>query len=124
MPLSYDLEGFQTTSSCVAAAQAFINGWTHQLAVSPPQDSGVYGSVCGSDLQAYAYISLPPVYIHGADWDGNSDTSTMACVNPGDWVYSQRLKQYNGPHTETWNGVTLSVDSDSANGPVYDFPPN
>lgn len=67
---------------------------------------------------------MPPDYIFGADWDGNSNTSVMACVPSGDWVNAQRLKQYSGTHNETWNGVTLSVDSDSSNAPVYPYPPN
>ncbi len=124
-PVAYDLEAFDTSnSSCVAAAQAFINGWTHQLSVAPPQTSGVYGSTCASDLTAYASISLPPEYIFGANYDGNSDTSVMACVPSGYWGNSQRLKQYENTHSETWNNQSLNVDSDSSNGPVYSYPPS
>jgi hypothetical protein len=96
-PITYDLEAYSYgNGNCVAAAQNFVNGWTHQLALPPAQDSGVYGSVCGSDLTAYAAISRPPTYIHGAYYDGNSSTSDMACVPSGDWSYNQRLKQFEG----------------------------
>jgi Domain of unknown function (DUF1906) len=124
-PITYDLEGFShyTNATCTAAAQAFVNGWTHQLAVAPPQDSGVYGSTCQSDLDKYAFISRPPTYIHGASWDNNSSTAVMPCVSSGHWVDNQRLKQYQGGHNVTENGVTLNVDSDSVDGPVYVYPP-
>jgi hypothetical protein len=125
LPIAYDLESFDTSDgSCVAAAQAFINGWSHFLSGSPPQQSGVYGSSCGSDLVAFATISLPPNFIDGADWDGNSDTSVLACVPSGDWVHSRRFKQYVGQHYQTVNGVRLYVDTDSADGPVYSSPPS
>ena len=43
----------------------------------------------------------------------------MPCVPAGDWASSQRHKQYQGGHDETWNGVTLNVDGDCSDGPVY-----
>jgi hypothetical protein len=119
-PLVYDMEGFNTgDGGCVAAAKAFVNGWTNYLAIAPRQVSGVYGSVCASAIDQYAYISRPPDFIWGAWYNGNPDVNNMLCVNPGNWIYSQRHKQYNGGHNETWNGVTLNVDNDSSNGPVY-----
>jgi len=116
----YDLES--SPSGCQSATNSFIQGWINELHISPAQVAGVYGSVCGSSLQSYASLNPPPDFIWGAYYDGNSSTSDLwagSCGVPsGDWVYHQRLKQYNNTHYETWNGVTLSVDDDCANGPV------
>lgn len=118
--LVYDLE--TAPSSCQSATNSFIQGWIDQLHVSPAQVAGVYGSVCGSSLQSYAGLSHPPNFIWGAYYDGNPSTSDLSAggcgVPSGDWTNHQRLKQYNNSHNETWNGVTLSVDDDCANGPV------
>ena len=120
-PVAYDLEGFDTgNGACVAAAQGFVHGWNRYLEAPPPrQVSGVYGSVCGSAMDSYAFIPRPPDFIWGAYYNGNVDTNDIACVNRGHWVDFQRHKQYRGPHNEAWNGVTLSVDKDSSYGPVY-----
>jgi hypothetical protein len=119
-PLVYDLEAF-SISSCpnvLAAVSAFVQGWVDQLHLNPPQLAGVYGSTCASSLQTYAGGHPPPDFIWGASWDGNQATSAMPCVSPSSWASHQRLKQYRGGHHETWNGVTLNIDSDCANGPL------
>ncbi len=118
-PLAYDLEAFNTLdTACVSAAKAFVHGWTSYLALPPRQLSGVYGSVCASALQTFASIPRPPDFIWGAYWNGNPDVYNMKCINGGSWL-QRRHKQYAGGHYETWNGVTLYVDSNSSDGPVY-----
>jgi hypothetical protein len=122
-PMIYDLEAFNTgDSSCMNAAKSFIDGWVHQLHASPAQKAGVYGSSCGSGLDAYSTIANVPDFIHGANWSGNKSTSTLACITSTHWTQRQRHKQYQGGHNETWNGVTMNVDSDCSNGPVYPGP--
>jgi len=122
-PIIYDLEAFNTgSSSCLSAAKSFINGWDYQLHVAPAQMAGVYGSSCGSGLSSYASIGTVPDFIDGADWNGNASTSDLACVSSSYWTQRQRHKQYQGGHNETWNGVTMNVDSDCSNGPVYPGP--
>ena len=117
--LVFDLDA--APSSCQAATNAFINGWDYQLGTSPAQSYGVYGGVCSSSLQSYANITYVPAFVWGGLWDGNKSTkglwdSTNNCgVTSGSWIYNQRLKQWKGPHNETWNGVTLNVDDDCAN---------
>jgi glycoside hydrolase-like protein len=118
--LVYDLES--SPSACQAATNSFISGWDYQLQLAPAQKAGVYGSVCGSNLAALASISNVPDFIWGAWYNGNPSTGNLdggGCGVPnGWWGYSQRLKQYNGGHNETWNGVTLNIDNDCANGPT------
>lgn len=124
-PVTYDLENFNTgNSSCLAAARSFIQGWVEQMHIPPAQKAGVYGSACASGLSSFATIANPPDFIAGADWDGIKNVWDMACVSTGSWVYHQRHKQYRGDHNETWNGVTVSVDNDCSDGPVYPAPDN
>jgi hypothetical protein len=122
-PVIYDLENYNTTNTtCVNAAKAFIRGWVTQAHVPTAQKSGVYGSTCGSGLANFATISPAPDFIDGASWDGIKSTRTMPCISSGSWTNRQRHKQYRGDHSETWNGVTLSVDNDCSNAPVYPGP--
>jgi len=117
-PIAYDMEAFDTTnSSCLAAVKSFMEGWDAQLAVSPPQKPGYYGSSCASDPTAMWSISPAPYYIWGADYGTGSDVYTMGCVSTSIWP--RRLKQYTGGSSVTENGVTLNVDKDCAYGPVY-----
>lgn len=118
-PVIYDMEAFDTSNSaCLAAVKSFVNGWVQQIHVAPAQVAGYYGSSCGSAVDAMASIAHVPDYINGADWDGNPSTSALSCVSSSHWTSHQRMKQYQGGHNETWNGVTLNIDSNCANGPL------
>jgi hypothetical protein len=122
-PVIYDLENYDTgNGGCLAAVKFFVRGWVEQMHVAPAQQAGVYGSTCASGLGELARISPPPDFVTGASWDGNRNTRSMPCVDPGSWVNHQRHKQYAGPHDETWNGVRLNVDSDCSDAPVYPGP--
>lgn len=127
MPIIYDLENFNTgNSGCLNATKRFLQGWVDQMHVAPAQKAGVYGSVCASGLQSYASLSPPPDFITGADWNGNPSTKDLAAggcgVGSGYWVYHQRHKQFVGDTSETWNGVTLNIDRDCSDAPVYPGP--
>lgn len=120
VPVNVDLEAFDTSdAACLAAAKAYVNGWSAFFV-----NAGVYGSVVGSDLAAYAGIANPPQHIWGALYDGNNDPAEMGGYLGSLWVDDQRLKQFDGTHSETHDGVTLNVDSDSVDGPVYAYPPS
>ncbi len=122
-PVTYDLEAFNGSQcNALAAAQSFVHGWIYQLHLPTPQLAGVYGSTCGSYLDSYRPDPFPD-FIWGASWDGNPSTGAMPCVSSGNWIANQRIKQFVGGHNETWNGVTLNIDTDCANGPMAP-PPN
>ena len=112
----------QNNPTCLAATNAFIQGWVDTLHVQPAQVAGVYGAVCGSNLVALASLKTPPDFIWGADWNGNPSTSDLyagGCGVPsGDWVNHQRFKQYQGDHWQTYGNSKLMIDSDCANGPT------
>jgi hypothetical protein len=122
-PVVVDIEAFDTTNTtCLNAVKAFTRGWVFQMHLPPAQKAGVYGSTCASGLSALAGVSPRPDYITGAAWDGVKSTSTMPCISSSSWTNHQRHKQYRGDHSETWNGVKATVDSDCSNGPVYPGP--
>jgi hypothetical protein len=121
MPIIYDLEYFNSgDGGCVAAARQFVQGWVDQLHVPDAQRAGLYTNAC--ILPNFATISGPPDFVWGAAWNGNPSTSDLPCVASGNWVAHQRHKQYAGGHNETWNGVTLNIDSDCSDAPVYPGP--
>jgi hypothetical protein len=35
------------------------------------------------------------------------------------WSQRSRIHQYRGDHDETWGGVTINIDSNYVDGPVY-----
>lgn len=118
-PVVYDLEGYNGGSSCRAAAKSFMKGWADQMALAPAQKSGTYGSACSSYIDDFASDGNPPDFVWPAAWDGNPSTSSVSCVSSSHWVNNQRHKQYQGGHNETYGGVTINIDTDCANGPVY-----
>jgi hypothetical protein len=118
-PVVYDLEApSSSTTACIAATKSFVRGWVSELHVTPARPAGVYSSTCSGFVDQFAGLSPAPDFIDGADWDENPSTSTMSCVSASHWTHQQRHKQYQGGHNETWNGVTLNVDSDCADGPT------
>jgi hypothetical protein len=120
VPIDLDLESpANDTTTCRAAAKAFVEGWVVQMHVAPAQTAGVYTSTCGGHLADYATFAHPPDFVDGADWDGNPSTRVLACVPSTYWSRVQRHKQYQGGHNQRENGVTLNIDSRCAYGPVY-----
>jgi hypothetical protein len=122
-PVTYDLEApSSSTTTCINATKAFVRGWVAQLHVAPAQTAGVYTSTCSGFIDQFT-TSPAPDFITGADWDGVLSTSSMSCVSTSHWTQHQRHKQYRGGHNETWNGVTINVDSDCSNGPTLALAP-
>src|ERR1700722_15100799 len=123
-PVIYDLEtGGASTTTCIDATKSFIHGWVNQVAGGAAQWAGGSTPPCGGFMDAFASLSPPPDFIDGADWDGNPSTGTLSCVSSGHWTEHQRHKQYEGGHNETYNGVTLNVDSTCSNGPTVALAP-
>ena len=126
----FDMEAYDDTDAgCRSVVLTFLSAWTkgvHDLGYL----SGVYSSAASGirDL-AGAYKSADiarPDAIWIARWNGISSVFNEPTVPNTYWGTHQRLKQYRGPHTETWGGRTLEIDSDVVDGPlaaaVYTFP--
>lgn len=119
IPIAYDLEWYNGGSSCRAAASSFMKGWATYFTISPTQWPGVYGSSCASYLNDFASDGSPPWFIWGGDGSTGIKTESIACIPSTNWTSHQRHKQYAGGHNETYGGVTISMDSDCSDGPVY-----
>ena len=120
----YDLENYNTTdTACRNAAKSFISGWTAQLHARGNQ-SGVYGSACGSAISDFASISNVPDAVWPAHWlipyQYRSDATVwnVLCLSNNLWNNHQRIRQYAGGHNETWGGLTLNIDSNVIDGIV------
>ncbi|MCX6069460.1 MAG: DUF1906 domain-containing protein, partial [Chloroflexi bacterium] len=120
----YDLEAYPSNPACRVAVSSFMNGWTAQLHARS-HISALYGSSCASYLKDMTTIANIPDGIWLANWiyDGyNSaaDVWDVSCVSNNYWSQHQRIRQYNGAHTETWGGVAMTIDSNAVDGIVAD----
>lgn len=114
-----DLEHFVYSSSCSAAARAYVNGWTTRLAQLGIR-SALYSSSTGIRDNKYYNLSTPPEVVWIAEWyttPGFRPDQTvwnLRYLSNDYWTSHQRILQYCGDHSETWGGVKLSMDSDVA----------
>lgn len=118
-----DLENFTFTSACSAAARAYVNGWTTRLSQLGIR-SGLYTSSRGVRDNKYYNISKVPSAVWLAEWYATpgfrpDETVWNLRYLPNElWAYNQRIVQYSGPHTGTWGGVSMNIDSNVAEGLV------
>jgi Domain of unknown function (DUF1906)/Repeat of unknown function (DUF346) len=109
----YDMESYGTT--CSPAVQAFIGGWTSALHAAGWK-AGMYGSCV--NVGDFAVASPRPDALWFAHWDGQPGPADPSCPATQPWSTDKLIKQWQGGHPETWNGVTINVDSDCADGIV------
>lgn len=118
-----DVEHFAYSSACSAAARAYINGWTTRLAQLGIH-SGLYSSSTNIRDNKYYNLAKPPAVIWIAEWYTNpgfrpdETVWNLRYLSNDYWVYNQRILQYCGTHSETWGGVSISMDSNVAEGVV------
>jgi len=118
-----DLESFPYSAACSAAARAFVQGWTDRL-----QElgiiSGLYASTWNLDRNEIYNLTPPPYAVWMAEWftpPGYRPDVTVWDVDWLDdiyWSHHQRILQYSGTHTETWAGVSISMDNNVLDGLV------
>jgi hypothetical protein len=122
----YNMEAYDgSNEGCVAAAQAFIAGWSGRLRARGSQ-AGLYGLACNPPMGRYAGSSSPPDAVWMAGWNRDFFDAEMTvwdifCVSDTLWARSQRIRQYTGGHDETWGGVTLNIDSNVLDSIVADL---
>lgn len=118
-----DLEHFAYSSSCSAAARAYVNGWTTRLSQLGIY-SGLYSTATNITDNSFFNLTPPPSAIWIASWYSvpgfRSDETVwdLRWLSNDYWVYHQRILQYSGGHNETWGGVTLNIDCNVADGPT------
>ncbi len=126
--LYYDMERYDETAGtpgCRVATTAFLKGWTERIR-ELGYKSGTYGSPRNAidDWQFMPEQSrMEAVWM--ARWDNVPSVWTYLLFPtfPNDvWANHQRIKQWQGPHNETWGGVTFEIDGNIADGPVAGIP--
>jgi Domain of unknown function (DUF1906) len=120
----YDMEAFDTeNSTCVTAAESFINGFQYEVHTVDSRQGAVYGSSCGSDLDAYTSHSNVPQAIFPAEY-GVSDysISPIECIGNNQWDHDQRVHQWSqNTRTRFFSGDTgpsVTLNEDCADGPA------
>jgi hypothetical protein len=120
-PVYFDMEHFDSSDAgCVNAVKTFLEGWTKQLKAQG-WTAGVYGSASSTGKVLVESIGTgytQPDALWYANWDGRHTTSGDPYVPDGAFTNHQRIHQYLGGHNETYNGVTINIDSNAVDGPV------
>ncbi|MEU4421779.1 glycoside hydrolase domain-containing protein [Actinoplanes sp. NPDC024001] len=112
--LIYDMEAYKTNdAACEAGVLAFMSAWTARLH-DYGYFSGYYSSVSSGIADQVAVYNKPgyvrPDYVDFARWD-NVVTVNDKSIPASYWTPQRRMKQYGGPHKETWGGFTINIDS-------------
>lgn len=125
----YDVESYSSAdTACRNAVKSFMRGWVERLHELGAKAGG-YGSPCTSFLSDWAtnnpapddvwiaYWKLPPEY------DPAASVWNVPCLSNSLWTDHQRLRQYTGGHSETWGGVSMTIDSNVLDGEIVTFKP-
>lgn len=115
----YDLENYDRTNyGCHSAAKAFVEGWSSQLRLRG-NSAGVYS--LGPILNDfYALLEKPdviwPAHWKTSDYDPEATVWDVYQLSNSFWDNHQRIRQYAGGHSETWGGISITVDSNVLDG--------
>ncbi|PGH44346.1 hypothetical protein COO58_07820 [Micromonospora sp. WMMA1996] len=108
-----DVEHYPSSASCRAAVLSFLSGWVERLHARGYL-AGMYSSgssgikdVCDA-YDDTRYLRLDQIWI--AWWNGVADTGAGTYCADTRYADRQRLHQYAGDVTETWGGVTMTID--------------
>jgi hypothetical protein len=118
-PIYYDMEYYARSSSNSSTALRFLAAWTKRLHKAR-YVSGVYSSATAGirDLVTRYGTRYPdPDDIWIANWDGRRTTDDPY-VPDRYWSNHQRIRQYRGPHNETYRGVSINIDTNILDGAV------
>ena len=124
----YDVEAYGSNASeaCRNTVASFIQGWVerlHELEIK----AGAYGAPCTSYITDWSANNPAPDDVWIAHWyttDYDPDATVwdvprnIPCITDDFWPNHQRIKQYTGDHTETWGGVSVTIDSNVLDGEV------
>ncbi|MCU1452096.1 MAG: hypothetical protein JWN46_242 [Acidimicrobiales bacterium] len=108
----YDMEGYAQSSANTTMVLRFLSAWTARLHTHGYR-SGVYSSASSGvyDLaHAGSSVSRPDV-IWFARWNDQPTTTGEPAIPESVWRHA-RVHQY-ATGTETWGGVTISIDSNA-----------
>ncbi len=119
----YDMEPYPNIANCREAVKSFMAGWSSRLHELGNQAGG-YGAACASYVADW--VQSPPYtldQIWPAAWNypaysPNASVWDISCVDNSLWSNHQRIRQYAGDHNERWSNLTLTIDSNIADGQV------
>lgn len=109
-----DMEAYDISdAACSTAVMSFLSSWTEQLRAHGYR-SGVYSSagagitdlVRNFDNRAIA----KPDHVWFAWWNGQHNVDGGRFLPPDRWA-QRRIHQFAGGHDESYNGVTINIDS-------------
>ncbi len=126
-PLYYDVEYYdENDQECSAAMREFIDAWTTSV-----NDLGYLAGAYGNARNIQndwipGVINNPPDAVWLVPWvcgrtstcDWTPTVFGVPGLDDSYWSGYRRIRQYWGPHTETYGGVSFEIDADYANGPV------
>ncbi len=115
-PIYDDMEAYPTGGTNTHVVLNFLSAWTQTLHAKGYL-SGVYSSSNSGirDLADSTTTIAKPDDVWFANWNGSQSTSDPN-IPVTDWASHQRLHQYVGGHTETYGGISLSIDTDYLDG--------
>lgn len=108
-------------STCRLSVLRYVSAWTAEL--------HRLGRVAGAYVHASSGIPhlsqaiasgsyAGPDAVWMARWDGVASTTNWTQLPDSQWAVHQRVKQYRGDHSESWGGVSMTIDSNVVDGPV------
>jgi uncharacterized protein YraI len=118
----YDMEAYTAgVASCRNAVLTFLSAWTSQLH-RLGYVAGVYENLnLGAADLAGAYNSASyarPDALWIARYDQNRALTGWAGIPDSRWAVHQRAKQFRADFSETYGGVTVTIDADNVDAPV------
>jgi hypothetical protein len=124
-PIYYDLEAYRGADvACSDVVNRFVSAWVREVRAAGYK-TGLYAtpeSGIAAQVRAAADPALATVdAIWIARWSGQPNLFGYdPTVLPASmWAQRSRIHQYRGDHDETWGGVTLNIDSNVVDGPIY-----
>jgi murein DD-endopeptidase MepM/ murein hydrolase activator NlpD/photosystem II stability/assembly factor-like uncharacterized protein len=124
-PIYYDLEAYSGGGACSDAVRAFVDAWTLRLN-ERGYVSGLYGlpRSAQEDWRS-GVVAHPPDAVWlayyactGTSCGWTPRTLDIPGLDDAYWPRQQRIVQYWSSHTETWGGVSFTIDRNTADGPV------
>lgn len=113
-PIFYDLQDYADGGTNTTAVMNFLTDWSLDLSASTYMP-GVHGTMDSAVTDLVANYSntnyYMPVYLDFASGNGVQSTDD-ASIPAADWQYQQRINEYEIGQSQTYGGVTLTVDSD------------
>jgi hypothetical protein len=121
-PIYYDMEAYNNSDAfCVLVVRDFVTGWVNELHLHG-YVAGYYSSSASGIADQAAIVQdgtfAHPDAIWFANWNNRLSVFGDPFFSDAYWFDHQRLHQFQGCHTECWNGACINIDSSIDDGPL------